>query len=184
MPALSDYPAHQYGAAAYPGINDEVEYKDDIFVGYRYADLYGRKRSLKYTSQGVAYTINAPKNKPVFPFGYGLSYTTFAYSNATLSGNVVSVDITNTGNREGKEVVQLYVADRKAALVRPMKELKAFCKVALQPGETKTVQFTITDDMLSYFDPEAHQWTVEPGMFDLLIGSSSAAIHASLPYKR
>ena len=184
MPALSDYPAHQYGAAAYPGINDEVEYKDDIFVGYRYADLYGRKRPLKYTSQGVAYTINAPKNKPVFPFGYGLSYTTFAYANARLNGNTLSVDITNTGSREGKEVVQLYVADRKAALVRPMKELKAFQKVALQPGETKTVQFTITDDMLSYFDPEAHQWTVEPGMFDLLIGASSGDIRQSVSYRR
>lgn len=184
MPALSDYPAHQYGAAAYPGINDEVEYKDDIFVGYRYADLYGRKRPLKYTSQGVAYTINAPKNQPVFPFGYGLSYTTFAYSNARLDGNTLSVDITNTGSREGKEVVQLYVADRKAALVRPVKELKAFQKVALQPGETKTVQFTITDDMLSYFDPEAHQWTVEPGVFDLLIGASSGDIRQSVAYKR
>ena len=184
MPALSDYPAHQYGAAVYPGINDEVEYKDDIFVGYRYADLYGRKRPLKYTSQGVAYTINAPKNRPVFPFGYGLSYTTFAYSNARLDGNTLSVDITNTGSREGKEVVQLYVADRKAALVRPVKELKAFRKVALQPGETKTVQFTITDDMLSYFDPEAHRWTVEPGMFDLLIGASSGDIRQSVAYKR
>ena len=184
MPALSDYPAHQYGAAAYPGINDEVEYKDDIFVGYRYADLYGRKRPIKYTSQGVAYTINAPKNQPVFPFGYGLSYTTFAYSNARLNGNTLSVDITNTGSREGKEVVQLYVADRKAALVRPVKELKAFQKVALQPGETKTVQFTITDDMLSYFDPEAHRWTVEPGMFDLLIGASSSDIRQSVAYKR
>lgn len=184
MPALSDYPAHQYGAAVYPGINDEVEYKDDIFVGYRYADLYGRKRPLKYTSQGVAYTINAPKNRPVFPFGYGLSYTTFAYSNARLDGNTLSVDITNTGSREGKEVVQLYVADRKAALVRPVKELKAFRKVALQPGETKTVQFTITDDMLSYFDPEAHRWTVEPGMFDLLIGASSGDIRQSVPYRR
>ncbi len=184
MSALSDYPAHQYGAAAYPGINDEVEYKDDIFVGYRYADLYGRKRPLKYTSQGVAYTINAPKNQPVFPFGYGLSYTTFAYSNARLDGNTLSVDITNTGSREGKEVVQLYVADRKAALVRPVKELKAFCKVALQPGETKTVQFTITDDMLSFFDPEAHQWTVEPGLFDLLIGASSGDIRQSVPYRR
>lgn len=184
MPALSDYPAHQYGAAAYPGINDEVEYKDDIFVGYRYADLYGRKRPLKYTSQGVAYIINPPKHQPVFPFGYGLSYTTFAYSNATLSGNVVSVDITNTGNREGKEVVQLYVSDRKSSLVRPVKELKAFEKISLQPGETKTVYFTITDDMLSYFEPDLHKWTLESGTFDLLIGSSSAAIHASLPYKR
>lgn len=184
MPALSDYPAHQYGAAAYPGINDEVEYKDDIFVGYRYADLYGRKRPLKYTSQGVAYTINAPKNQPVFPFGYGLSYTTFAYANARLDGNTLSVDITNTGSREGKEVAQLYVADRKAALVRPIKELKAYRKVALQPGETKTVQFMITDDMLSYFDPEAHQWIVEPGMFDLLIGASSGDIRQSVAYKR
>ena len=184
MPELTDYPAHQYGESAYPGINDYVEYKDDIFVGYRYADLYGRKRDLQYTQEGKQYTIHAPKHKPVFPFGYGLSYTTFQYGKATLNGNTVSLDITNTGAVDGKEVVQLYVADRKSTLVRPKKELKGFTKVALKAGETKTVQFHITDDMLSYFDPEAHQWTVEPGVFDLLIGSSSADIKTSVPYTR
>ena len=81
-------------------------------------------------------------------------------------------------------MVQLYVSDRKSSLVRPVKELKAFEKISLQPGETKTVYFTITDDMLSYFEPDLHKWTLESGTFDLLIGSSSAAIHASLPYKR
>lgn len=184
MQELSDYPAHQYGESAYPGINDYVEYKDDIFVGYRYADLYGRKKDLKYTQEGKQYTIHAPKHRAVFPFGYGLSYTTFQYGKATLNGNTVSVDVTNTSAVDGKEVVQLYVADRKSTLVRPKKELKGFTKVALKAGETKTVQFTITDDMLSYFDPDAHQWVVEPGVFDILIGSSSADIKTSVPYNR
>ncbi len=184
MQELSDYPAHQYGESAYPGINDYVEYKDDIFVGYRYADLYGRKKDLKYTQEGKQYTIHAPKHKAVFPFGYGLSYTTFQYGKATLNGNTVSVDVTNTGAVDGKEVVQLYVTDRKSTLVRPKKELKGFTKVALKAGETKIVQFTITDDMLSYFDPDAHQWVVEPGVFDILIGSSSADIKTSVPYNR
>ncbi len=184
METLTDYPAHQYGEIGYPGIDYEEEYKDDLFVGYRYTDLYGRKRPLTYTSQGVSYTIYPPKHKPVFPFGYGLSYTTFAYANAQLTSNTLSVNIINTGNCAGKEIVQLYVSDRKASLVRPRKELKGFEKISLLPGETKTVQFTITDDMLSFFDPDAHQWVVEPGMFDLLIGSSSAAIQASVPYRR
>lgn len=184
MQELSDYPAHQYGESAYPGINDYVEYKDDIFVGYRYADLYGRKNDLKYTQEGKQYTIHAPRHRAVFPFGYGLSYTSFQYGKATLSGNTVSVDVTNTGAVDGKEVVQLYVADRKSTLIRPKKELKGFTKVALKAGETNTLQFTITDDMLSYFDPDAHQWVVEPGVFDILIGNSSADIKTSVPYKR
>ena len=85
------------------------------------------------------YTINPPKRKPTYPFGFGLSYTTFAYSEATLNGDQVTVSVTNTGSRSGQEVVQLYVTDSKASVVRPKKELKGFCKVALQPCETKLV---------------------------------------------
>ena len=182
QPTLADYPAHQYGEIAYPGVDKQVHYMEDIFVGYRYADLYGTRRPIKYTSQGVQYIINPPKRKPTYPFGFGLSYTTFAYGEATLNGDQITVSVTNTGARAGQEVVQLYVTDSKASVVRPKKELKGFCKVALQPGETKEVTFTITPDMLSYFDADAHQWVTEAGQFVLHIASSSADIHASLPY--
>ena len=182
QPTLADYPAHQYGEIAYPGVDKQVHYMEDIFVGYRYADLYGRRRPIKYEAQGVQYTINPPKRKPIYPFGFGLSYTTFAYSEATLNGDQVTVSVTNTGARAGQEVVQLYITDSKASVVRPKKELKGFCKVALQPGETKQVTFTITPDMLAFFDADAHQWVTEAGQFVLHIASSSADIHASVPY--
>ena len=182
QPTLADYPAHQYGEIAYPGVDKQVHYLEDIFVGYRYADLYGTRRPIKYASQGVQYTINPPKRKPIFPFGFGLSYTTFAYSDAALNGNQITVSITNTGERAGQEVVQLYVSDSKSSVIRPKKELKGFCKVTLQPGETKQVTFTITPDMLSFFDADAHLWVTEAGQFILHIASSSANIHASIPY--
>jgi beta-glucosidase len=182
QPTLADYPAHQYGEEAYPGVDKQVYYKEDIFVGYRYADLYGTRRPIKYVSQGKQYTINPPKHQALFPFGFGLSYTTFEYSKATLDGNQITVSITNTGNRAGQEVVQLYITDSKASVVRPKKELKGFSKVALLPGETKQVTFTITPDMLSYFDADAHHWIAEEGLFVIHIASSSTDIHASLPY--
>jgi beta-glucosidase len=182
QPTLADYPAHQYGVVAYPGVDKEVYYKEDIFVGYRYADLYGTRRPIKYVSQGEQYTINPPKRKALYPFGFGLSYTTFEYGKATLNGNQITVAVTNTGNRAGQEVVQLYVTDSKASVVRPKKELKGFCKLALQPGETKEVSFTITPDMLSYFDADAHEWVAEAGEFVLHIASSSANIHSSVKY--
>ena len=182
QPTLADYPAHQYGEEAYPGVDKQVYYKEDIFVGYRYADLYGTRRPIKYVSQGKQYTIKPPKHQALFPFGFGLSYTTFEYSKATLNGNQITVSITNTGNRAGQEVVQLYITDSKASVVRPKKELKGFSKVALLPGETKQVTFTITPDMLSYFDADAHHWIAEEGLFVIHIASSSTDIHASLPY--
>ena len=162
MPALEDYPAHQYGPIAYPGINNEVEYKEDLFVGYRYADLYGQKKPLSYTTQGKEYTIVPPKRKPLFAFGHGLSYTTFALSQPTRNGNTVRVTVKNTGARPGKEVVQLYVAPLQSQVARPVKELKAFQKVALQPGEEKVLTFALTDDMFRYFDADAHQWVTDP----------------------
>ena len=182
QPTLADYPAHQYGEIAYPGVDKQVYYKEDIFVGYRYADLYGTRRPIKYVSQGEQYTINPPKRKALFPFGFGLSYTTFEYGKAMLNGDQITIAVTNTGNRAGQEVVQLYVTDSKASVVRPKKELKGFSKVALQPGETKQVTFTITPEMLAFFDAEAHEWVTEAGQFVLHIASSSADIQASVPY--
>ena len=163
-------------------MDKQVYYKEDIFVGYRYADLYGTRRPIKYVSQGEQYTINPPKRKALFPFGFGLSYTTFEYGKATLNGDQITIAVTNTGNRAGQEVVQLYVTDSKASVVRPKKELKGFSKVALQPGETKQVTFTITPEMLAFFDAETHEWVTEAGQFVLHIASSSADIQASVPY--
>ena len=130
---LQDNPAY----LNYPGENGQVYYGEGLFVGYRY-----------YDKKDIA---------PLFPFGYGLSYTTFAYRNLVLddTGDVirVSVDVQNTGHRAGKEIVQVYVRDVQSRLVRPEKELKAFAKVALEPGETKTVTLTLDQEALSYYDP-------------------------------
>ena len=165
MDKLDDYGAHRLGA--YPGtwradkkIIDE-EYKEGIFVGYRWADK--------------------EKLKPAFAFGHGLSYTTFKMGNAVADkaamayGDSITftIDVTNTGKRAGAEVVQLYVRDVKSSLPRPYKELKAFRKVFLAPGETRRVSLTIGVDALSFFDDKAHRWEAEPGEFEVLIGNSS-----------
>jgi beta-glucosidase len=145
-----------------------VRYGEGLFIGYRY-----------YDAKGV----------PVqFPFGYGLSYTTFAYSNPTVStatfkdvqGLTVSVDVTNTGPLTGKEVVQVYVHDRQSRLVRPPKELKGFAKVELQPGETKTVSISLDFRAFAFYDPAYQQWVTEDGEFDLLIGASAADIRGTV----
>lgn len=122
-------------------------------------------------------------NDPLFPFGYGLSYTTFKYEGLTLSTNKMSsgktIDVafklTNTGAYAGEEIVQLYLRDREASVTRPVKELKDFQKIKLEPGESKTIHFTITREKLSFFNSQL-QWTAEPGTFDLMIGASSADI--------
>jgi beta-glucosidase len=161
---LIDTPAY----LNYPGENGVVRYGEGLFIGYRY-----------YDARGV----------PVrFPFGFGLSYTTFAYSHPEVSattfkdveGVSVSIDVTNTGAVAGKETVQVYVHDRHARLVRPPKELKGFAKVELQPGETKTVTIELGFRAFAYYDPTYHQWVTEDGEFDLLIGASSADIRATL----
>ncbi len=148
----------------YPGENGEVRYGEGLFIGYRYYDA---------------------KEMPVlFPFGHGGSYTSFAYSSPKVSSTVfkdvdgltVSVDVTNTGNMAGKEVVQVYVHDRQSRLVRPVKELKGFAKVELQPGETKTVTISLDFRSFAYYHPAYKQWVTEDGEFDLLIGASSADI--------
>ena len=182
MPELEDYPAHQYGAQAYPGVNNEVEYKEDLFVGYRYADLYGQKKVLNYESSGKTYSINPPKRKPLFAFGHGLSYTTFSMSKATLDGNTLRVCIRNTGTRAGKQVVQLYIAPQKPDVVRPVKELKAFRKVSLQPGEEQEVVFELGEQMFQYFDADAHQWVTGKGAYKLMVGTAADAIQSVTSY--
>jgi beta-glucosidase len=119
---------------------------------------------------------------PLYPFGYGLSYTTFSIRNLELSKNkkkirydgtsCVSVDVTNTGTREGTEVVQMYIRDRVSSVTRPVKELKGFARVSLQPGETKTVELEITPDLLAFYDVNMN-YTVEPGEFEIMVGISS-----------
>ena len=162
---LNDVPAHKLNT--YPGtwrkdekIIDE-EYKEGIFVGYRWVDK--------------------EKVTPVFAFGHGMSYTTFKIGKATADkaklaqGDSITftVSVENTGTKAGAEVVQLYVRDCKSSLVRPYKELKAFKKVYLKPGEVKEVKLTIGTDALGFFDDKAHKWTAEPGDFEALIGNSS-----------
>ena len=150
----------------YPGENGQVYYGEGIFVGYRY---YDKK-----------------KIAPLFPFGYGLSYTTFGYNNLTLNAAKydygddirVGLDVTNTGQREGKEVVQLYVRDVQSSLIRPDKELKAFKKVTLKPGETQKVEFSLDMRALASYNPKQKGWIAEAGEFQILVGSSSRDIRA------
>ncbi|WP_339320070.1 glycoside hydrolase family 3 C-terminal domain-containing protein [Paenibacillus sp. FSL R10-2734] len=148
----------------FPGEGDTVEYKEGLFVGYRYYD--------------------AKRISPLFPFGYGLSYTTFAYSDLSVSSHSlkdtdtlqVSVKVTNTGALQGKEVVQLYVKDILSNVVRPEKELKGFAKVDLQPGETKLVSFTLDSRAFAYYNAKLKDWHVETGEFAILVGASSQEI--------
>ena len=124
----------------------------------------------------------------MFPFGFGLSYTSFSYTNAKVSGSefsdvdgvAVSVDVTNTGSLAGADVVQVYVRDEEASVQRPEKELRGFQKVRLEPGEKKTVSVHLDARAFSFWEPRVHAWVTEPGQFEILIGSSSAHIHATL----
>lgn len=166
-----DYPCFQYGEEGYPGVDRQVYYKEGIYVGYRHFDT---------------------RHVPVqFPFGYGLSYTTFKYGKATVSapyiydgGTVtVSVPVTNSGKREGKETVQLYIADEECSTDRPAKELKGFQKLSLQPGETKTATFTVSVRDLMYYNESAHRWQAEPGRFKALIGASVSDIRSEVAFE-
>jgi beta-glucosidase len=148
----------------WPGENGAVRYGEGLYIGYRYYD--------------------ARKVQPQFPFGFGLSYTTFAYANLRLSadtirdvdGVVATVDVTNTGGVAGKEVVQVYVRDCAASLPRPPKELKGFAKVHLEPGETKTVSISLNTRAFAFYHPGHRQWVTEDGEFEILVGASSADI--------
>jgi len=161
---LSDTPAY----LNWPGESGEVHYGEGLFIGYRYYD--------------------ARRLPVLFPFGYGLSYTTFEYSNAKVSaktfkdvdGVTVTVDVTNTGGVLGKEIVQVYVRDQKSGLVRPEKELKGFAKVELQPGETKSVSIQLDFRAFAFYHPEYKQWITEDGDFDLLVAASAADIRQVL----
>jgi beta-glucosidase len=125
-------------------------------------------------------------NEPLFPFGYGLSYTSFSYgevrlSSATLKNGqtlTASVKVSNTGSRPGSEVVQLYIQDEVGSLSRPLKELKGFQKIMLQPGESKEVSFTITSDLLKFYNGDL-KWVVEPGKFNVLVGGNSRDVKSA-----
>ena len=123
------------------------------------------------------------KTKVRFPFGFGLSYTTFSYGKPSINGRTVTVDVTNTGPVAGQEVVQFYVGDDKASLIRPVKELKHFAKVALEPGQTKQVVYTIADDDLKFFDEQKHEWVAEPGSFTIYVAASATDVKGSVKYK-
>ncbi|EYA37777.1 glycosyl hydrolase family 3 C-terminal domain protein [Bacteroides fragilis str. 20793-3] len=171
---LEDVGAHQLGD--YPGrqredgIFDE-KYNESIFVGYRWTDKQ--------------------KIRPLFPFGHGLGYTTFAYGKATVNKKVMKIDeqiaitvpITNTGKRIGSEIVQLYISDLKSSLPRPVKELKGFSKIQLAPGETQEVTFLIDKQALSFFNDSRHEWVAEPGKFEAQIAASATDIKSKVTFE-
>ena len=175
---LSDYPAHQFGEATYPGVNNEEEYTESFYVGYRYTDL---KKAVKVVGGKKLQPLK--KGHLTVPFGFGLSYTTFAYANARVEGNKVLVDVTNTGKVAGKEVVQVYAAPVKSKVEKPVKQLCGFAKVMLQPGETKTVEVKIGDNGFRHFDPASHAWVSDSGKYELLVARNARDIEAKLNYE-
>lgn len=213
---LEDYPSHKYGLVGYPGVEPQdlpekyqygtegqpksADLLKEIKIKGEAGDINTSKEQRTHHGKGNEVQVYAEdvlvgyryfetmKQKVVFPFGYGLSYTTFAYSDATITDNgnktwTVTISVKNTGKCAGKEVVQLYVGDDKASVVRPTKELKGFQKIMLQPGEQKTVSFTITEDDLKFFDETKHEWVSEAGTFKAYIGSSSRDVKAKLAFK-
>jgi beta-glucosidase len=155
-----DYPSHAIGE--FPG-DGTVDYTEGIFVGYRYFET---------------------EEKPVvFPFGFGLSYTTFEFSDLEVSkeGNKVMVQttVTNTGEREGAEVVQVYVHQKNPSVERPVRELKGFDKVELQPGESATVIVELDESAFMFYHPEEMEWVMEPGEFEIHVGNSARDIKLS-----
>jgi beta-glucosidase len=166
---LMDSPAHALDT--YPGTNGTLFYKEGLLVGYRWFDT---------------------KNiEPLFPFGFGLSYTTFEYSNLKLvTGEdtnaplvTAEFDIANTGSRAGAEVAELYVHQANPSLPRPEKELKGFKKVSLKVGEKKTVSIPLNRDAFAFYDPSKNGWVTEPDNFKILIGSSSRDIRLQGDFK-
>jgi beta-glucosidase len=160
-----DYP----DTANFPGADHQVKYAEDIFVGYRHFDRSGIE--------------------PLFPFGFGLSYTSFEYKNLKVSSPqltptnsvTVTVDVVNTGERPGEEVAELYIYDTYPRVTRPIRELKGFSKIALKPGETKTVAFKIKPRDLAYFDVADHAWKSNPGAYEIGIGASSRDLRVRAP---
>ena len=144
-----DTPAARY----FPGKQQNVEYREGLYIGYRYYE-----------------TAHVPVR---YPFGYGLSYTTFAYSDLKADADKVTFTITNIGSRAGAEIAQLYVAKADAAVFRPEKELKGFEKVFLEPGETKTVTMELNKRSFAWYNTELHDWFAASG--DCLLYTSDAA---------
>lgn len=168
---LTDCGAHAFDELGYPGDNIKEVYKEDILVGYRWHDT--------------------KKIPALFPFGHGLSYTTFTYGKPVASAKTmpadgtltVTVAVKNTGRVAGKEIVQLYVGDDKCSVLRPVKELKHFAKVALAPGEEKNVTFTLTPDDLKFYDEASAAWKYEPGKFKAYVCASSADVRGVVPFE-
>lgn len=154
----------------YPGIDDQAQYSEGVFVGYRYYD---------------AHNIT-----PLFPFGYGLSYTTFSYSHLRISRSAsmyaVDLDVTNSGTRAGGEVVQLYLRLPSTAVPEPPRQLKGFQKLFLRPGQSQHVRFLLPLSALAYWDVQSHAWIVQPGIYRVLLGSSSrdSRLQGSLTIER
>ena len=152
--SYSQYPANFYS------YDSKIEYKEDIYVGYRYFDKY--------------------KKEVLFPFGHGLSYTDFKYSKLKVSTKKnttnVCVKIENIGNSDGADVIQLYIRDLESSVDRPIKELKAFKKIHLKKGEKKTIEFKLTERAFAFWDDVSKDWKVESGEFEILIGKSSKDI--------
>lgn len=173
--SLDEVGAHRLGA--YPGVWREghelidEEYKEGIYVGYRWADR--------------------EQTKPTFAFGHGLSYTTFEYGEATVDRKTmkgdgkltVTVPVTNTGDRAGAEVVQLYIHDAESSLPRPEKELKGFAKLFLAPGETRKATFTIDREALSFYDDRCGAWVAEPGRFEAIVAASAADLRSRVAFE-
>lgn len=165
-----------YALGEYTGVRSDtvinIKYNESIFVGYRWAD-------------------KQKKSKPLFAFGHGLSYTTFEYGKPVADAKTMSPDgkltvkvtVKNTGSREGQEVVQLYIADKKSSLPRPLKELKGFKKIKLAPGETQEVSFVIDKESLSFFDDVKHSWIAEPGKFEAIIAASAVDVKGTVAFE-
>ncbi len=181
--SLEQCGAHAFGEESYPGIIDEERsvglvrtrsqqtYSEDIFVGYRWTDAHNCE--------------------PTFPFGHGLSYTTFEYGELKLnkssmkeSGKIIaSVEVKNTGNCYGGEIAQLYIGDEESSVVRPVRELKGFKKVFLEPGKRAVLEFEIDRSSLAYFDEKKHDWIAEKGIFTAYVGSSSRNLHSKAQFE-
>ena len=168
---LTDCGAHAFDELSYPGDSIKQEYKEDILVGYRWHDT--------------------KKVPALFPFGHGLSYTTFTYGKPVASAKAMAADgtltvtvaVKNTGSIAGKEIVQLYVGDDKCSVLRPVKELKHFAKVALAPGQEKSVTFTLTPDDLKFYDEVSAAWKYEPGKFKAYVCASSADVRGVVSFE-
>jgi len=165
---LEDNAAQSFGTISYPGDSISEYYKEDILVGYRWFDT--------------------KKIKPQFPFGFGLSYTNFEYGKGTTDKYIYSENemvklsflLKNNGKVKGAEVAQVYISDEKSSVVRPVKELKAFSKVILEPGESRQVVFNLPVKDWAFFNDKTQHWNIEPGKFTIKLGSSSADIHQTL----